>query len=135
MPAKDRHHDTVKRALIKDGWTITGEQIYLSDGARHVWIDLRAKRNDVETVILVEIKGFESNPSMVDAVMAAVGQYAFYQAMLQYLRRDERLILAVPLTAYDGIFQSPAAQQVVKNVGMQLLIFDPEAEEIVKWTP
>ncbi|NWF68880.1 MAG: hypothetical protein HXY40_07330 [Chloroflexi bacterium] len=29
MPAKDRYHDTVKRALIKDGWQIAGEQTTL----------------------------------------------------------------------------------------------------------
>jgi len=27
MPAKDHYHDSVKRALIKDGWTIDGEQV------------------------------------------------------------------------------------------------------------
>ena len=27
MPAKDRYHNAVIRALIKDGWTILGEPI------------------------------------------------------------------------------------------------------------
>jgi hypothetical protein len=27
MPAKDRYHAVVVRALIKDGWTITDEQV------------------------------------------------------------------------------------------------------------
>ncbi|BAZ16973.1 XisH protein [Calothrix sp. NIES-4071] len=30
MPPKDLFHDTVKRALEKDGWTITHEQLPLS---------------------------------------------------------------------------------------------------------
>ena len=29
MPAKDIHHDTVKNALIKDGWTITHDPLRL----------------------------------------------------------------------------------------------------------
>jgi len=29
MPRKDIYHDTVKRALIKDGWTITHDQFTL----------------------------------------------------------------------------------------------------------
>mgnify|MGYP001153314642 CR=1 FL=1 len=27
MPAKDFYHNTVKTALIKDGWTITGKSM------------------------------------------------------------------------------------------------------------
>ncbi|MBA4182514.1 MAG: fatty-acid synthase, partial [Acidobacteria bacterium] len=27
MPAKDIYHDTVKNALIKDGWTITHDPL------------------------------------------------------------------------------------------------------------
>jgi len=29
LPAKDRYYDAVKRVLIKDGWTITDEQVTL----------------------------------------------------------------------------------------------------------
>ncbi|MBA2605278.1 MAG: fatty-acid oxidation protein subunit alpha, partial [Acidobacteria bacterium] len=32
MPAKDIYHDTVKRALIKDGWKITAENLHLPWG-------------------------------------------------------------------------------------------------------
>ena len=28
MPAKDIYHDTVKNALIKDGWTITHDPLH-----------------------------------------------------------------------------------------------------------
>ena len=29
MPAKDAYHDAVKRALIKEGWTITDDPLHL----------------------------------------------------------------------------------------------------------
>ena len=29
MPARDKFHDTVKHALIKDGWTITHDPLYM----------------------------------------------------------------------------------------------------------
>jgi hypothetical protein len=29
MPAKDIYHDTVKNALIKEGWTITPDQLFI----------------------------------------------------------------------------------------------------------
>ena len=39
MPAKDYYHDTVKRALVKDGWIITREQVLFVIADRHVRID------------------------------------------------------------------------------------------------
>jgi hypothetical protein len=133
MPAKDRYHDIVVRALIKDGWTIAQEQVYFSDNERHVWVDLSVQRADNESLILIEIKGFENVASEVDSLMAAIGQYAFYKAMLQYLQKTFPLYLAIPLNAYDRIFQTPAAQQAVKNVGIWVMVFNPATEEIVRW--
>src|SRR5471030_2067670 len=105
MTAKDRHHDAVKRAHVKDGWTIESEQVYLSDNVRHVWVDLSISKNESETLILIEIKGFERIASPVDALMAALGQYAVYQAMLEHLAMNNALYLAIPIAAYEGIFQ------------------------------
>ncbi|SRR5258708_6970941 len=133
MPAKDHYHDTVKRALIKDGWIIVQEQVYFSDNQRHIWVDLSARRGDNETLILIEIKGFERIASPLDALMAALGQYAVYKGMLDYLELDYPLYLVVPIAAYEGIFQAPVAQQSVRNLGVLLLVFDPETEEIVSW--
>ena len=133
MPARDRYHDTVKCALVKDGWTIVDEQVYLSDNVRHVWVDLSISRNESETLILIEIKGFERTASPVEALMAALGQYAVYQAMLEYLAMNNALYLAIPVAAYQGIFQAPVAQQSMKNLGVKLIVFDPETEEIVSW--
>jgi hypothetical protein len=132
VPAKDHYHDTVKRALVKDGWIIVQEQVYLSDNYRHVWVDLSARREG-EALILIEIKGFERNPSQLDTLMSALGQYAVYKAMLDYLNLTVQLFLAIPKVAYDGIFQAPVAQQVIKNLGVRLLVFDPVAEEVVLW--
>ena len=133
MPAKDRYHDTVKRALIKDGWTIVQEQIYLSDNQRHIWVDLSAHRGDSENSILIEVKGFENASSQVEMFMAAIGQYAFYTAMLEFLAYSYPLYLAIPLISYEGIFQAPAAQRAVENLGIWLMVFDPITEEVVRW--
>ena len=46
----------MKRALIKDGWTILSEQVSLKMGKRQFWIDLRAIKNNTELVILIEVK-------------------------------------------------------------------------------
>jgi hypothetical protein len=44
MPAKDRYHQTVKNALIKDGWTITNDPLHLRWGNKDMYVDLRAER-------------------------------------------------------------------------------------------
>ena len=44
MPAKDIYHDTVKKALIKDGWTITHDPLRLRWGTDLLYVDLGAER-------------------------------------------------------------------------------------------
>ncbi|NEQ14507.1 MAG: fatty-acid oxidation protein subunit alpha, partial [Moorea sp. SIO3E2] len=40
MPAKDIFHDTVKNALIKEGWIITDDPLYLDYGGVDMYVDL-----------------------------------------------------------------------------------------------
>ena len=42
MPAKDIYHDTVKNALIKDGWVITHDPLPLRWGSDLLYVDLGA---------------------------------------------------------------------------------------------
>lgn len=62
MPAKDIYHDTVKRALEKDGWTITGEDFQLPWGGKRGFIDILANKLFVaekgKRKIAVEVKSF-----------------------------------------------------------------------------
>ncbi len=44
MPARDIYHDSVKKALIKDGWTITHDPYILTFGQKDVFVDLGAER-------------------------------------------------------------------------------------------
>jgi hypothetical protein len=81
VPAKDRHHDVVVRALQKDGWTILAEQIALSMPARRLWIDIRAQKEAQNALILVEVKGFHTMASPVAYLADAIGQCMLYQAI------------------------------------------------------
>ena len=62
MPAKDIYHDTVKNALIKDGWTITDDPLSLKVGKKDIFIDLAANKLLVaekkDKKIAVEVKSF-----------------------------------------------------------------------------
>jgi len=37
MPARDVYHNTVKQALIKDGWTITNDPLHLKWGRKDMY--------------------------------------------------------------------------------------------------
>jgi hypothetical protein len=44
MPRKDAIHDAVRNALIKDGWTITKDPLFLEYGEEDMYVDLGAER-------------------------------------------------------------------------------------------
>jgi len=64
MPAKDLYHDTVKTALLKDGWTITDDPLSLEIGGRDLFVDLGAEKLLIadrgSQKIAVEVKSFIS---------------------------------------------------------------------------
>ena len=43
MPQRDIYHDTVKNALIKEGWEITADPLILQFGGRNIYVDLEAE--------------------------------------------------------------------------------------------
>ena len=134
MPAKDNYHDSVVHALIKDGWTITNEQFPVRIAERRLWIDIRAIKNNGDSIILVEVKSFNPGQSMVEALANALGQYMLYIAALKYLQDDTAiLVLAIPAVAYDGIFSEAIGETVQSTFDLKLVVYDPDTEEIVKW--
>jgi hypothetical protein len=66
--ARDIYHDTVRTALIKDGWTITDDPFTLKVGGRSTFVDLGAEKlfaaEKEDRRIAVEVKSFIS-PSPV----------------------------------------------------------------------
>ncbi len=45
MPARDKFHDVVRNALIKDGWIITDDPLTLKFGKTELYVDLGAKKS------------------------------------------------------------------------------------------
>ena len=133
MPAKDRYHDTVVRALQKDGWTILGEQVDLFVPSRRLWVDIRATKEGHTAIILVEVKGFETGASPVAYLSDAVGQCIVYKGALAYLGLSDLLYLAVPTTALRGILGEEIGRRTVQQAQVGLLVFDSVREEISEW--
>lgn len=135
MPAKDRYHDVVVRALRKAGWRILEEQVALSMPTRRVWIDIRASRGADNVAILVEVKGFERLASPVAYLAEVIGQCVLYQAILDYAEVNDALHLAVPAAALTGILGEEIGRQAIQRAQVRVILFDPVQEEIIGWIP
>jgi hypothetical protein len=133
MPAKDRLHDTVKRALVKDGWKVVDEQVRLNIGARRLWIDLYAIKEDLNLACLVEVKGFQNVPSLVDEMAKTIGQYFIYQVVLSEKSIPLPIYVAVPDEAFQGILSEEIGLLIREALGIKLLVFDPITERVIKW--
>lgn len=139
MPAKDLYHQTVKQALVKAGWTITHDPLPLKWAKRNLAVDLGAERliaaEQKERKIAVEVKSFISDSLILD-LEKALGQYILYQRILQRNEPNRNLYLAIPLLAFEELFeQDKFAELLLEDEEIKLLIFNPEVEEIVKWIP
>lgn len=138
MSAKDTYHDAVKKALIKDGWTITHDPYTLTFGPKDVYVDLGCQRTlgaqRGEEKIAVEIKSFLGASEIRDFEVA-LGQYIFYRSLLTRAEPDRKLFLAVPHFIWTGILGEPIARPVFEDLHIPLVTFHPAREEIVKWIP
>ena len=80
MPAKGIYHNTVKSALIKDGWTITHDPLRLKWGNDRLYVDLGAEQlltaKKEDRKIAVEVKSFVSYSNMAD-LENALGNKSF----------------------------------------------------------
>lgn len=132
--AKDIYHSTVI-ALEKDGWTIT-DDLTLAIGERSVYVDLGAEKlltaEKQEQKIAVEIKSFLSR-SPVEDLEVALGQYVLYKGIMTYREEKRQLYLAIRDDVYLDIFSEPIGRIFIENHQLNIIVFDPLAEEIVKW--
>ena len=138
MPARDIYHNCVKNALIKDDWTITHDPLSLKWGRKDMYVDLGAEQllaaNKADRKIAVEIKSFTS-PSEMSDLEKAIGQYIVYHDVLAQVEPNRELYLAVSEEVATGLFEEPLGELLLKNNRVRLLVFNSDAEVIVKWIP
>lgn len=136
MPAKDVFHDTVKNALIKDGWMIVDENYALEYEGDRVYADLAAEKilaiQKQERKIIVEVKSFLGR-SFISDLEDAIGQYIVYRDIIHETASPHQLYLAVSKGVYQGGFQKKLAQMLIKRNQVNLLIFDANAEVVDQW--
>ncbi|MGH7999634.1 MAG: element excision factor XisH family protein [Brasilonema sp.] len=65
----------------------------------------------------------------------AVGQYGIYRTFLKRINPERILYLAIAKDIYQDFFQRPAIQEIIIDQQINLLVFDPNLEEIIQWIP
>jgi hypothetical protein len=108
MPAKDRYHDAIKNALIKDGWIITADPYLIKYEDAELYADLAAEKPIAAerrgSKIVVEIKSFIGRSLMYD-FHNALGQYIVYRNLIQLTEPEYKLYLGIDdLVCLWGIF-------------------------------
>jgi len=136
VAARDIFHDGVKHALEKAGWRITHDPLSLQIGGVEMYIDLGAEQliaaeKDGEK-IAVEIKSFVAVSAIYEFHLA-IGQYRNYQLALLQEDPERVLYLAVPEDAYDRFFTLQFIQDALRYNAVRYLVYDVQAEVIVRW--
>lgn len=134
--ALDIFHETVKIALIKDGWEITHDPYLLETLATTINIDLGAEKviaaQKNKELIAIEVKSFLGNSYVYDFHLA-LGQYMNYLRALKVKEPERKLILAVPQHAYKSFFAKTEVQEAINDFGLHLMVFDDANKTIFKW--
>ena len=136
MVAKDSLHFQVRRALEKDGWTITDDPFVIEYLGTRLKADLGAEKifaaEKDERKIVVEIKIF-GGLSFFYELHNATGQYCNYRILLNETNPEREIWLAVPLNIYQSEFQKKATQKIIAGLKIKILVYEPEEEVIAEW--
>ena len=136
MAAPDTYHDAVVTALVKDGWTITDDSLFIKSRGIDLLIELGAENivgaEKDGKKIAIEIKSLVGTSAIAE-FHTTVGQFENYRLALEDEDPDRMLYVAIPITTFESFFTIPFVQHAVRKYDMALLVFDPEGQEIKKW--
>ena len=135
--AKDRFHQVVKTALIKDGWNVTHDPLRIKVGGVEMEIDLGAERllaaERGDEKIAVEVKSFLASASAISEFHTAPTQFINYRAALRREEPDRILYLAVPDLTYNSFFQLDFPASMLQENAVKIMVYNIEVEEVLQW--
>lgn len=134
--AKDKFHNAVKNALIKEEWIITDDPLFLQFGGVDLFVDLGAEKmiaaQKDNRRIAVEIKSF-LGASLISEFHTALGQLMSYRLALKQKDPQRTLYLAVPLDVYNTFFKLEFSQVAIEDYQLKLIVYDQDEEVISRW--
>lgn len=136
MPKLDIIHNSVKNALIKDGWSITDDPYIIQYKRTILYADMGAERpigaeRDGQKLV-VEVKSF-IGASKIQDLKEALGQYDIYCYLLEETAPDRKLYIAISKVAYNTFFTQDVTQLILNKHQLPIIVVDIETEEITQW--
>jgi XisH protein len=136
MPKLDIIHNSVKNALIKDGWLITDDPYVIQYRRTTLYSDLGAERTIAAErngqKLVVEVKSF-IGASKIQDLKEALGQYDIYRYLLEETAPDRKLYIAISKVAYNTFFIQDVTQLILNRHQLPIIVVDLETEEIMQW--
>jgi hypothetical protein len=136
MPKLDIIHNSVKNALIKDGWLITDDPYIIQYRRTTLYADLGAEcpmaaERDGQKLV-VEVKSF-IDASKIQDLKEALGQYDIYRYLLEETAPDRKLYIAISKVAYNTFFTQDVTQLILNRHKLPIIVVELETEEIMQW--
>ena len=136
MPARDKYHDAVRNALIKDGWTITHDPFHLQWDDKEEYVTTEDER-------LIAAHKLDQNIAVVIApclqplpdaeLERSIDLCAVYRSVLAEQKPDCVLHLALPEEVVKDVFQEPLGRLLIEEGIARIIGFDPVEEKIIQW--
>jgi hypothetical protein len=136
MSRRDALHFSLRRAIEKDGWTVTDDPLVLILRQTLLKADLGAEKffaaEKQGRKIAVEIKEFDS-ASVISELEKTIGQLQLYQWALEEQEPERQLFLAVSQEVYRKHFGKQIFQLAIQRNKINLLVYDSMQEEVLQW--
>jgi hypothetical protein len=136
MPRRDMYHYQIRRAVEKDGWTVTDDPMQITWEGKDYSPDLGAERllaaQKGTEKIAIEIKSFIGQNFSFD-FYEAMGQFDSYFFALADLEPDRKVILAISEVSYNKFFLKKYVQRLLVLKKIPVVVVDTDNEIIVQW--
>jgi XisH protein len=136
MPRLDIIHNSVKSALIKDGWLITDDPYLIQYRRTTLYADLAAERPIAAErngqKLVVEVKSF-IGASKIQDLKEALGQYDIYRYLIEETAPERKLYIAISEVAYKTFFSQDLAQLIITKHQLPVIVVNIDTEEVVQW--
>lgn len=134
--AKDLIHESIKQALINDGWTVTDDplQIELEDDGKSLFADLGAEKFIAaikeNKKIVVEVKSLQ-NPSVLNAFYVLLGQFLAYSYALE--DSDAELFIGASKRGFNKIFGLKFLKGLAIRHSLKFVVVNLPELKIEQW--